>query len=211
LLAILAALAIWRQGMPRPIVVPPAARPVLLLPPLANKLVRVHYHQVQLSQVLADLSRQAGVAFDVDWKSLSPAGMEPGRSIDCDSQSERPISLKAALALLGGNQAVLDADFTSDPLFISTSEGIGKRVLLVSYPVADLLQIEDPWATANTRQIQEWGLIKIIEAFVEPDKWKDVGGTVGNMTLFGDKLLVTATPMMHYQIRQLFDELRRQK
>jgi hypothetical protein len=211
LLAIVAGLVLWRHGTRRRIAVPPEGVRVPVLPPLANKLVQVHYHQVPLSQVFADLSRQAGVRFNVDWKALRAGGLEASTVIDCDSESDQPMPLVAAIDWLTKRDGNLNADFTSDPVVITTSNEAAKNVLTVMYRIDDLIQLRDISSPALTRQERVDDLCKLIEDIVQRDSWKDMGGTVGSMNQAGDLLVVTATPMMHYQIKELLDVLRRQE
>src|SRR5688572_880288 len=52
-------------------------------------------------------------------------------------------------------------------------------------------------------------LITLISEFVDPDSWKDYGGSVGSMRGFGTLLVVSQTEANHAKVQQLLDEVRR--
>jgi hypothetical protein len=54
-------------------------------------------------------------------------------------------------------------------------------------------------------------ITRMITDFVEPDMWRDAGGTVGSIREFDGRLMITATPDMHDDIAALLELLRKGK
>ena len=217
LLAILAAVLLCRHVPANRI---PAYRTAIdypAPPPLVNKPVRVHYHNVPLSQAFADLSRQAGIGFNVDWATLRAEGVVADTNINCDSGSDEPVPLSTALRLLRPNEDVeIAADFMANPLFVSTYRKVATSApaAVVVYPMSGVFRISDPWCYelyGYSRRTE--ALTELIQSVVQEDYWRVTGGDLGQIEWDSqsDALIVTATPGMHYQIRELLDELRRQK
>ena len=51
-------------------------------------------------------------------------------------------------------------------------------------------------------------LKEVIINTVNPDAWRDAGGTVGSISTFKSKFVIIATPKMHEQIEALLTLLR---
>jgi hypothetical protein len=205
-LGLLAATYLWRSAVAR---VPIPAAPAIALPtqpPLADKPVHMHYRGVPLAKVFDDLSRQVGAPFTVDWDSLQTAGYGRDEILVKQPDVEGAVSFSAALAVLSKGEIV--ADCAADPVFISTRDGVNapSRAVTVVYPVRDLLQVNTPWRYADRPEALE----ELMKLTVSPDCWRDAGSQTGLIRRFNGTLIISATPGMHYQIRQLLAALRQQ-
>jgi len=212
----LAAVTVWRYQGSRPL--PPQCPTVPLpkLPPLADKPVRLHANDTPLAEVLRDLSKQAGILFDIDWPTLRKSGHSEDYLVSENTGNE-PIPLSAALSVLHINLA---ADYTATPLFISNAyviegEAIDgtSRAIVATYPVGDLLVIRDPWTVrpSNNRDAQ---LISMINGYCLHDiQWRLRGDQwpAPSVTLDNDLLIVRASANRHHMIRQFLDSLRKNK
>ena len=77
--------------------------------------------------------------------------------------------------------------------------------------------MSDLLPTATTRPGAE-GLVQAADSLrqlimtnVSTDSWRDNGGTIGNISNFGGKLVINATDMNHLEIDRLLAELRRSR
>jgi hypothetical protein len=75
------------------------------------------------------------------------------------------------------------------------------------YSLADLLQGNSGWFTTRSGTNEQ--LCDLIKATISPEGWRDNGGRVGSTRWIGDRLVITATPGMHWQVERLLDALRR--
>lgn len=60
-----------------------------------------------------------------------------------------------------------------------------------------------------TRRDIAASLTELIRTTVDPDNWREAGGTIGSMTEFNGRLVVTQTPETHDQIAALLADLRK--
>lgn len=211
---------IWREEAARR----PEARPAMVAldirqyPPIADKPVRLPAGKQKLLNVLNDLSRQAGVRFNVDWEELRSAGIDSSVVFDVRDNAHNmdpshdwhglvPLkdALRMALAGSGG------ADFSLDPIYISRADELNsaKRQVIVMYPVEDILQVNSPWVYRQSPEDRRGALATMVEFTVEPRVWAVEGG-FARLTVDDDgHMFVTAAPGIQYQVKQVLAALRR--
>lgn len=77
----------------------------------------------------------------------------------------------------------------------------------VAYDVDDLGEPLDP----KTQEEWRLSLVRLVQEFVEPESWKDVGGKVGSIQAINGRLIIQQTPTAHEKIVELLKMLKTQQ
>ncbi|MCI0492804.1 MAG: hypothetical protein L0Z07_07690, partial [Planctomycetes bacterium] len=163
--------------------------PVAVKGRLALAIDSVEMRATSLSRGLDNLSRMADVPITLDPAALAMAGVAPGEEITIRAKS---VTLEQLLRDTLVDQR-LDFVERDGRIVVVRPHSDSRRS--VNYEVKDLMGAEDADAAK---------LARLLERFVAPDTWHDVG----TIEVDGTKLRIEQTHAVHYQVLIFFERLR---
>jgi beta-lactamase regulating signal transducer with metallopeptidase domain len=166
-----------------------------------NNPLSVQFDGVQLTDVLDQISKEAGITIFVDWQRIEAANVSRDSAVTVHLREPLPADqvLELVLRSAGGEQL----GFTVDRgiVVIDTLDGIRRTIITRAYDVGDLRKVEEDVATA-------------VRESVRPDTWRQppnpwgAGATGGTIRMFGDQLIVSADEPTHREVEKLLGLLR---
>lgn len=171
---------------------PKTIDPANYVPEPLAKLVTVDFSDASLTEVVAWLRDEQGIAVLVDGDALADVGLLMGDPVS-DHLSEAPLYfLLNRLRSLG-----LAWYYDDDVLYITTEEAIEERQTNVPYQVGDLFDAG----------VEPDALIDVLVTAVEPLSWEEVGGQ-GTVSRLGDVMFVRQQDRVHREVEGLLEALR---
>jgi hypothetical protein len=174
---------------------------------LSARLPEVKLDSVTLEQAIVSVTRAAGTNADVEWNFLEAAGVLRSKRIHLHLWD---VTLAQALTALLDEAAgtATHLGFTAAPGFVlvTTSEQLSRHTVVVVYNVRDLIEMAQD--DGNTQEEGAEMLVRMIEETIEPDTWRDAGGTWGAIRELSGMLVVTQTSEAHEQVLRLLEQLR---
>ena len=125
-----------------------------------------------------------------------------------------PTAVNAILALVETEPGTLGWAEKDGVLMVSTLDDLGGSTETRFYDVRDLIAVikkeTDPPAEEEPRTWQEVmdEIIRLITELVDPDSWRDAGGSVGAIRELGGRLIITQSPDGLRKVEALLDRLR---
>jgi beta-lactamase regulating signal transducer with metallopeptidase domain len=172
---------------------------------LRRAMPEFSYGATALAIVLDTFGKDAGVDVNVDWRSLEAAGVDKSTLIDLKSH-DAPAArvLDMILDYAGGGSVQLDYRISAGAVHVSTAETIAKTASTVVYDVRDLMgDLQDKALETKMKS-----LVRLIVDSVNPDSWRDNGGSVGSILSFESKLIVCQSSRAQEQIAILLEKLK---
>ena len=182
------------------------------------------FQQTPLRQVIDDLRALSGITIVLDIEALREANV----NLDCPvSLKVKDMSLRSALTLLL-KPARLAYILKDDALQITTENELRGKLVMVAYPVADLIvpagsgegalppflcrKFQEMAGKQAPRMTAEDTLIRVITTTIAPNGWADTSGS-GTIQYFplGLSLVVNQTVDVQEQIVALLTSLRREQ
>ena len=169
----------------------------------------VDWTAIPLDRALERWAAASRCAIEVDWNALARAKLDRLTPLDAhyrDLPAGRVLAL--LLSAAGGELAApgytVEGDTVKVP-GVRSGDG-GPAPVNVVYAVADLLRVPArPRVDADEMSDR---LTRLIQENIDPDSWRDNGGSLGAMAARGDKLIVTTSPAVHREIERLLAGLR---
>ena len=173
----------------------------------------VQFEAVPLSEVLAWFRDAAAVNCFINWRALEAAGIDHDAPVTLHLKNVSfEQALRYALRDAGGGTVRLDFAVVDGVVNISTAEDLGRDATVRVYPIAGLLAVVPTTAPSESLFSDEQRadrIRKLIMDNVDPDSWRESGGTIGLVSELNGKLVITQTEGNHAAIRKLLDELAR--
>jgi hypothetical protein len=171
-------------------------------------LIDMNYTDKPLLQLLEDVTKLTDVGIALDLPALTETGVEPNRLVTISLEG---VSLRSAL-LLVLQKAGLTYTMRGDDLLITTERHSSGPPFIKTYVVSDLLvpmeqrpsQASDKPA-ANPREALRVQIMNLIA----PESWSNAEGPTICYSPDGKSLLVNQTSVVHDQVNELLDALRR--
>jgi hypothetical protein len=189
-----------------------------------RKPVKVQFQGQALSDVLDLLRDQAGVDILVQWPQLEAAGLD--RNAPVTLKLREPTPAGAVLSLVFRTLPVkLNYEIDRGVVVIGAQDAAPAEVTRV-YDVSDLVMFRgevppggmpgrpggfggapgSPMAVVVPDEVAQ--LMRLITTTIQPDSWRDAGGTSGSITSFKGKVVIKATEQVHKEVTQLLGMLR---
>jgi hypothetical protein len=185
----------------------------------------VSFQNTPLEKAIEILREQTKTNLVGDWNVIEASGIDPSKPISC-RLTNLPLSrvLDVVGTLAAPIKGQLSAQVVDGVIEFSTTEALSKYVETRIYNVRDLIE-------ASLKLHQKWNSIpqsstapqsppsfdesindlkKLITDTVEPDQWRDAGGSVGSITEFNGLLIITGTPKMLQEIDDLLAKIRKE-
>jgi hypothetical protein len=198
---------------------------------LEAKLGKVDFQNVPLSQVVDRLNRDHHANVGVNWRVLEACGIDENTPVFVQTQG---LPLKRVLDLVckevGQDTVMMGYRADDDVILITTAEELSRETVVHVYDVRDLVTYDhdlregmhrlfDPrnWSTQGKAEPEKenpaidsvQSLVQVITETIEPDSWRDAGGTTGSINEFGGRLIIIQTAQTHQRIAALLDKLER--
>jgi hypothetical protein len=212
----------------------PPTSPPTSQPAAADKLDPIvplaEFRATSMAKAIDTLRDMTKVNIVVRWRALKDAGIEPDSPVDLRAAK---LPLQRVLELLGDvaggcSNVPLAAHEERGVVILSTrdDDDLEHTAPLRLYDVRDLIESDmairsriqigqattAPTTMPSTEERYEVSLEQLKQVIldtIEPDSWRDAGGTVGSLRDFNGVLIVAQTPAVHEQIKKLLEELRR--
>ena len=166
---------------------------------LARRVPELNFDGVALSDVVDFLRDVSNANLHVEWGALESAGVERATPV---SVRVKDVAFSHALELVlnsaGGGRVPLDYGFRGGVIRISTGEDLDRITETRAYDVRDLVPAE----------IEMKELAALLKEAVNPDSWRDNGGSVGSVHTTKHKLIITTTESTHRGVRGILAMLR---
>ena len=156
-----------------------------------------------LSKCFDALSGVSGQLIYVDWKAL--------RAADIDANFPITLALRGK-TLAGALRSLLNTACMEKPrleyvmegnrVAVSTVAELDKSTLTRAYNIRDIL------ATYRNRDEAIEHLTRTMTSIIEPDSWRDAGGTLGSVRELQGMLIVTHSERVHVLIKAFLDSWR---
>jgi hypothetical protein len=187
----------------------------------------VEFRATSLEKAIDTLRDMSKVNIVVRWPALKSAGVEPASPVDLRVTN---LPLQRVLELLGDVAGAADVRVAAREergvVILSTRDELDSDTTPRLYDVRDLIESDmairsrvaisqaatmpttDP--TPEDRYAESLDQLKsVIGETIDPDSWREAGGTIGSMQDFNGMLIISQTPAAHERIKKLLDELRR--
>jgi hypothetical protein len=203
---------------------------------MSKKLAKVEFRETTLEQAVEQLHHETHANISVNWHALELAGIERTARVTMQLKEislRRVLDLMCSqIAASNGEGVHLASQVHDGVIVLSTPEEFASHTTTKIYEVRDLIVADHdlrgrierllhkvssgyeddslpsgelkPLAKADSVE----SLIKAIEAIVEPDSWRDAGGTIGTVREFGGRLIILQTSENHEHIAELLEQLR---
>ena len=196
-------------------------------PDLDPVMPLVEFRATSLEKAIDTLRDMSKVNIIVRWPTLKTAGIEPTSPVDLRVTN---LPLQRVLELLGdmagaGNVSVAARE-QRGVVILSTRDDLDSDATPRLYDVRDLVESDiairsrvtisqaatmpTTQPTLEERYAESLDQLKhVIGETIDPDSWREAGGTIGSMEDFNGMLIISQTPAAHARIKKLLDELRR--
>ena len=186
-------------------------------PPAMDQAVSIpiRFEAIPFEDVLGFFRGVLNVPVWANWQALELAGVDRHSQITLELPETTPMERVLALTLdqAGGGFAELRWTWDEGVLTVTTAEDLRRSVEIALFDVRPLLERWRATAPADDEQgpptydemVQR--LIDLITTTVASDDWQVNGGGVGKIAEVNRRLIVTATPRMLREIKELLDKL----
>jgi beta-lactamase regulating signal transducer with metallopeptidase domain len=182
-----------------------------------KKPVQIQFEGQTLADALEFLRDAAGVDILVQWAQLEAAGLERNSPVTLKLREPTPVD--AALGLMFRTLPVkLQFEIDKGAVVVGTADQVTNEVTRV-YDVSDLVMAHPEPAPGAFGGGGGGGgpvlmpddvaqLTRLIVSTVQPDTWRDAGGSLGSITSFKGKLVIKSSESVHKEVAQLLEMLR---
>jgi hypothetical protein len=168
-----------------------------------------------LESVVNRLAEVSGQNIYVDWVALDDSRIGPREEVTLDLQNV-PVAvlLRAALKEAGRGKRPLDYCIIDGVVRISTADDLHQYVVTRVYNVRDLIEQDvargaKSSKAGHTPAEAAERLTHVIQEAVDPNSWRDAGGSSGMIRELGGRLIITQTPSNQDAVLGLLSALRR--
>ena len=179
---------------------------------LRKTIPRVALDGVPFDEAAGLIKKGAGTDIVVNWRALEASGFDVKTPIDLHMRNPSLGAVLDGFVASASEYGALRYGFRDGVIVISSSEEIDRFPTPTrTYDVRDLIGLTADVPSTEQRdradeRVDE--LIKTVTDFVDPDSWRDVGGTVGAIRELGGMLIVTQTWETHEQLAGVLNDLR---
>ena len=168
-----------------------------------------------LEQALNKIGELAGQNFVVRWTALEAAGIKRTAPVRMHVWDMRlPTVLRAVLELADGGTVPLGWEEVDGILTVSTDEDLGRSTMPRAYDIRDIVAVvgraPEGSRDENARTAQEAvdEVTRLITETVDPESWRDAGGSVGAIRELAGRLFIAQRTLAHQQIERLLNDIR---
>ena len=189
---------------------------------LEKRHPELNLDNVPFADVIDALRDLTNTNIFVNWRALEAEGIDRQARVTTRLRDVKfAKALDVVLNEVGGNTVKLGYTIDDGVITISTKNDLAKNTLTRVYDIRDLIaEVPDytpeseplpapttkPEPTVTEQLVRE--ITQLIQEVVEPDAWRDRGGSIASIKELERQLIITATPEMHEQIKGLLGQLR---
>lgn len=185
--------------------------------PASKRIEEVNVSGATLDDAFDVLRELTHTNIVVRWPAVEAAGVARTTPVKLRLWDVRlGVALDALLDTAGGDKVPLTWHEDGNVIVVSTEADISQLFRPKVYDVRDLLREMN--AAVNTDDVPEeerrtWQeavdeLVRLITEAVDPDSWRDAGGTVGSIREMGGRFVVSQTPEGLRKVERLLNDLR---
>ena len=168
---------------------------------LGRRIPEMNFDAVAIADVLDYLRDLSGANIFVEWKALENAGVDRTTPVTLRAKNvQLSHALEMVLDSAGGGSVPLGYSTRGGVIRISVGEQLDKVTEIRAYDVRDIVPAE----------MEMKALEALVKESVQPDSWRDAGGTTGAVHTSKHKMIVTTTEQNHREIRRILEMLREQ-
>jgi bla regulator protein BlaR1 len=179
---------------------------------LQKRLPEVRFEAVPMTDVVDFLRDVTTANITVNWRALEAAGIDRQAPVSARLQDITfGDALHHILTDLGGETVALGHSVNRGTITISTEDDLSRSTIIEVYEVGDLLMgTEMPGIQSAEPVEKDKGkqLIALVQSMIDPDSWREEGGTIGAISVFGTRLVVIQTPQNQEKIKAFLGQLR---
>ncbi len=165
---------------------------------LDEVLPDVQFVAAPLSSCVDWLRQTSGQIIHVNWESLQKAEYSPRSPVTLSLRHETLSgALRALLQSVARQTAPLQFGTERNTITIATAEEFNKASITRVYDIRDLVLYR-----RASRQEMVDELIKGLVDSIEPDSWRDAGGTMGSIRELQGQLIITQSERAHQRIKR---------
>ncbi len=180
--------------------------------------ISLHAKQQPFSAVLESIGAQTGDSIAVNWPAMQSAGIDRNASVTVDLTAVAANrALQEVLAIVGADTVRLHYILDGGVVTVSTPDDLvsQKYQMVRVYDIRDMIDFDSTQYPFELEQslLQNRidNLIDTVKSAVEPDTWRDNGGTVGSIEVRNGKLIVNQTGENQEAVLRLLAQLRGQR
>jgi hypothetical protein len=144
----------------------------------------------------------------VNEKALEAAGVNKDAPVKLKLTDVTVEQVLRHLARQVGGDVRLGFGIEGNTITFSTEEELARYGVVRAYDVHDLVSKATTQPTPQGEQAALESLRKVLMENVTPEEWLANGGTIGNISTFGNTLVIKTSFMNHMDIERLLGELR---
>jgi beta-lactamase regulating signal transducer with metallopeptidase domain len=189
---------------------------------LDRRIADLNLDAKPFSDVIEQLRGDSDLDIFVNWRALEAAGIDRAAPVTARLRNAKFSKvLQVVLDEVGGDTIKMGYSIDDGVLTITTAEDLNRNTLTKIYDIRDLIaEVPDyappgepkaepkPRPTTEPEQSLTEQIVTLIQETVEPDAWRDQGGSVASIRELSGQFIITATPQMHEQIVNLLHQLR---
>lgn len=198
----------------------------------------LNFSHARCVEVFAWLQEQTKANIAVNWRALEAAGIDQDAKVTLRLTG---LPLRRVIELvcdqIGGGTVEIGFEVDRGVIVVNTDEQLARTSIARIYDVRDLLKSGVEWrislgwkpptsepgttvcfpskslqvASSSLQEQAVEELTRLITEIVNPDSWRDAGGTIGSIREFSGRFVIVATPSMHADIESLLGQLRERK
>lgn len=188
---------------------------------LDRKVPEINFDGAPFSDVIDFLRDQTSQNILVDWRAMEAAGVDRNAPV---SARMRNVSAGKALRIIldhvGGDTVKLSYAVDGNIVNVSTADALAKETVTRVYDIRDMIiEVPDytsekpapqtqPVDPAKVRAKNVEQVTDLIKETVDPDSWRENGGSVGALREIQGQLIITQTQENQRSIAVLLDQLR---
>ena len=189
---------------------------------LDRRVPEMNFDAKPFKDVIEELRSTSGLDLVVNWRALEAAGIDREAPVSARLRNAKFAKvLRTVLDDVGGGTVELEYTIDEGALSITTEEDLNRNTITKVYDIRDLItdipdyappgearaELKPAPATQPGESLAKQ-IALLIQETVQPEAWRDAGGTVGSIRELAGQFVITATPQMHTQVEALLNQLR---
>jgi predicted DsbA family dithiol-disulfide isomerase len=174
---------------------------------ILQKPISVKFQKTPLANVLAEITRSAGLPIQLDSEALADASIRLDSPVSCEVPQEMPLRSALGLILEGLHLAwAIDHEW----VLVTTSDKADFLPIIKVYPVLDLVAAPNETNPRAANDLAIQAIVKQITDGIAPATWSELGGP-GGIEQFSPSgaIVISQSSEVHGKIAKLLATLRK--
>ena len=190
---------------------------------LDRRIGELNLDEKPFSDAIDQLRQTSDLNLFVNWRALEAAGIARDTPVNLRlKHAKLSRVLQVVLDEVGGGTVKLGYEVEDGVVTITTAEDLNSNTHTRVYDVRDLITpfpdaspvprrgggAGEPAPTTQPQQALINQVAELVRETIEPEAWREAGGSVASMRELHGQLIITATPQMHAGIANLLTQVR---